>query len=527
MRAGAGPIVRRLMALAAAPLLAGTVACCGAVGATPSAAPSRTPLTPAPASSISIAPLPAPSPTASPWPSPRITATADLAAAQAAAKGAWSSLPLSALPPATASAVATYRVASTPLANRDGGRISPTLVASYAFLQYGDIRPPDVAKQAGTFRAFFIRSALMSFVDYADNRTIRACNSLGVPVYLEVNYSDYVPGRSGTGTGALARADNLARTIAYLAKLGSSGLHVEGITFGDEWGDDNGLGALKPTIDNSDLVGRFVTWATALRQRFPALRIYAFDSYIGAARGEIDQYWDAFDRIAAAERSSGLVLLDGFVYRESYVYMDASGRVESSQEILDDTESLAASAPVYRLDTRGESSSDANRDYLHTLLDRTRTVFGRRLDLMLTEYLPAIDFVVHYADVVGTYASLGLDAVSTWVFANSTQQAKAYLDRSGHHGAAYPVHEQLAKYLAGTMLEVTASADYATARVKVYAAHGSAGTFVMLLNKDALRPLPIRVVVEGELDLLVNLPARSYSSLLIGAQGVTVSSVGA
>ena len=40
-----------------------------------------------------------------------------------------------------------------------------------------------------------------------------------------------------------------------------------------------------------------------------------------------------------------------------------------------------------------------------------------------------IDFILHYTDVLGIYAELGLDEVSTYTFANSPQQNKAYIDR--------------------------------------------------------------------------------------------------
>jgi hypothetical protein len=253
------------------------------------------------------------------------------------------------------------------------------------------------------------------------------------------------------------------------------------------------------------------------------------------------RHWDAFARIRAAEVEGGLTLLDGFAFRESYVYIDADGELAPSQAILDDTESLAGDAPVLRFDTDGSVGSSTDRDYLHTLLARTEAVFGRRIDIALTEYLPAgpvqigesdtsrypdIDFVVHYADVVGTFAALGLDTVSSFAFANSPQQAEAYLDRSGRRGAGYPVHEQLTRYLAGTMLAVDASVPYETVRVKVYAARSAAGTFVMLLNKDAADARTVRLTVAGELDLTVTLPARSYASLVIDGADVLVSCIG-
>ena len=548
-------------------ILVGALGACGQPAATttqtgsppgvrpsPSAAAAPTPASPSPTPT----PAPAPTSTLMPTPTPRVTASIDLAAAQAERKGAWTSRALGELPPTQATPVATYTVGPEPIANRDDGRISPTLVGSYVFLQFDDVSPSDVGRHAATFDALFIRSALMSFVDYSSGRvlgwdrttigfpldipgTVRVANQRHIPVFLELNYSDYVPGALGAGVTKLRKADNVARTISYLAGLADRGLEVAGVTFGDEWGDEAGFGARKPTFLNSDIVGRFVDFATALKRRFPSLKVYAFDSSIGAASGEIDQYWDAFARIHVAEVEGGLILLDGFAFRESYVYIGADGELSAPQAILDDTESLAGDAPVLRFDTDGSVGSSTDRDYLHTLLAKTEAVFGRRMDIALTEYLPAgpvqisesdtsryadIDFVVHYVDVVGTYATLGLDTVSSFAFADSPQQAEAYLDRSGHRGASYPVHEQLARHLAGTMLAVDASVPYETVRVKVYAARSAAGTFVMLLNKDSASARTVRLSLAGELDLAVTLPARSYASLVIDGDGILVSCIG-
>jgi hypothetical protein len=494
-----------------------------------------------------------------PVPTPRFAGSADLVAYQSGRGGAWFSVPLAGLPAAAAQAAATYAIGSTPVANRADGQVSSSLVASYVFLQFDHITVADLEKNIGTMRALFIRSALMSFVDYRNGRVlgwdgrsisipldvrgfVRVCNQHDVPVFLEINYSDYVAGKVGTGVASLVKSDNVAGTVAYLDDLASQGLHVDGVTFGDEIGDDNGWGIRKPTLANSDLVARFIAYATALRSHFPDLAIYAFDSSIGAASGEIDQYWEPLSRIRAAEQQTGATLLDGFAFRESYVYMDAQGNLRPSQEILDDTESLYRRAPVYRYDTDGSAGSNPDLDYLHTLLAKTSQVFGRNIDIALTEYLPAgpvqisesdttryadIDFIVHYADVLGIYAQLGLDGVASFTFANSPQQNKAYLDRFGKVGPNYLVRAQLARYMAGRMLSVSGSAGYDAMRVKVYAFENGGGYFVMILNKDASSAHAVRVTLAGQLDLTLDLPARSFASLLVDDGGVTVSGIGA
>jgi hypothetical protein len=118
----------------------------------------------------------------------------------------------------------------------------------------------------------------MSFVDYPNNRVlwwdrrssdipmdilgmIRVCNQRQIPVFLEINYSDYVPGPVGTGIESLQPADNIAGTISFIRTLEAQGLHIEGVTFGDEIKDDAGFGNLKPTVFSTDLVGRFIDYA--------------------------------------------------------------------------------------------------------------------------------------------------------------------------------------------------------------------------------------------------------------------------
>jgi len=451
-----------------------------------------------------------------------------------------------------------FEVLSTPVPNRRDGRISPTLVSGYVFLQFGDVGPDDLEEHASTLRALFIRSALLSFVDYPGNRVldwdwrssaipmdvegmIRKANELDLPAFLQINYSDYVPGPLGSGVDALAAADNIAGTISHLEYLQAQGLRVGGVTFGDEIGDEAGFGAAKPTLQNSDLVAQYISYAAALKDAFPELKIYAFDSYIAATRGQVADYFPLLRRIREAEISEGLQLIDGFVFRESYGYMDENGQVLDSQSILDDIESLAGPAPVTRYDVFGNRHPNPDRGYLVTLVQQIGEIFGRSLDIGITEYLPAgpvqisesdtspyedIDFLIHYADLVGTYAEQGLDVVSAWLFANETDQAECYVDKQGNRGLSYPVHEQLAQSFEGSILQVERPADYSALRVKAYVAQDGDTFFVMLLNKDVEDEHTIRLRMGGEFDLTLRLPARSYTSLLVQQDEVLVTGVG-
>lgn len=486
-----------------------------------------------------------------------VTGSIDVVAFQADRGHGWFSAASADLPATTRAPGLTFDITSSRVVNRRGGRISSGLISSYVFLQFGDVKPEDFVAHAATTRALFIRSALLSFVDHEGGRVldwdgvsieipmdvrgmIAAANARHVPVFLEVNYSDYVPGPIGTGTEALAKADNVARTVGYLRELAAAGLRVDGVTIGDEWDDPSGFGAAKPT-SIPDVVRRFIALSKALKAASPALAVYAFDSAVGAATGSVDKYWSPFRTIHDAEVKAGARLLDGFMFRESYVYIDHGGRLLAPQKILDDTELLYRKTPVFRYDSRGYPHADADRDELHLIVARTREIFGRTIDIGLTEYLPAgptqidesdtsryadIDFVLHYADVVGIYADLGLDVVSAWMFANSTQQAEAYVTTSGERGLGYPVHEQLATCFVGDLLRVQRSVTYDKAKVKLYAARSGERLFVVLLNKDVARERTVRVRAAGRLDLTIRLPKRSYVSLIVDPTGVTVSGLG-
>ncbi len=493
-------------------------------------------------------------PTAAAVPRPAL----DLVAWHKAHGGRWAEEPLDAIPMAVLVPEATFVVQPIPVANRRGGAIASTLCAGYVFLQFGNVTPAMFARHADTVGALFIRSALMSFVDYGANRVlgwdrvsteipmdvrgmIGEANRRDIPVFLQLNYSDYVPGPVRTGVEALQKADNVGRTVSFLQALEADGLHVTGVTFGDEIGDESGYGAAKPTLGNDDLVARYLAYTRALKDAFPALQILAFDSYIAATRDQVGSYIPLLEAVRAAEVADGRALLDGFVFRESYVYMNDRGQVRSTQEILDDTESLYRSVPAYRYDVMGQVSSPwPDRDYLHLLLTETQRIFQRDLVIGLTEYLPAGPvqisesdtspyedqvFLLHYADLAGIYAELGLDVLSTWMFANDAQQAKCYIDNQERAGSNYAVHAQLARHLRGVMLTVTRPLPYEQLRVKVYAARDGDTTFVMLLNKDAEREHAVRVMLPSKLDLSLRLPPRSYTGILSEPAGVIVTGI--
>jgi hypothetical protein len=137
-----------------------------------------------------------------------------------------------------------------------------------------------------------------------------------------------------------------------------------------------------------------------------------------------------------------------------------------------------------------------------------------------------IDFILHYTDVLGIYAELGLDEVSTYTFANSPQQNKAYIDRFGHEGPNYPVRAQLAQYLTGQALAVVGSVGYDALKVKVYAYQKGSRYFVIVLNKDANAEHTVRVRSAGQFDLTLRLPSRSYTSVIVDDSGVVVSGIG-
>lgn len=482
-----------------------------------------------------------------------------MVALQSNRHGAWFSVDLATLPEIPLEAHAAFNIKNSVIPNRRDGKVSPTLLAGYFYIQW-DISSPFLKKYAHTIRALFLRPAGLSFVDYPNNRIlqwnrksaiissdvpgiIKLGSEMNVPVFLGINYSDYVPGPLGTDVESLVRADNIANTIAYLKTLKEKGLHLAGIVFGENIEDESGFGKYKPTEQNSDIIGRFIDYARAIKSSFPELKIYAFDSHFAVVRGAgaVSKYWGFLQRIREAEVEEGKILLDGFTFTENYVYMDEKGVVLPSQLILDDTESLYRDAPVYRYDVWGDRRPNPLRAYLPLIIAKTNEIFGRYLDIGLTDYLLAgpfqiseadtsaysdADFVLHFSDHVGIFAELGLDTIGTMIFGNSVQHAKSHVDRKGNVGTNYPVHEQLAQHFSGEILNVDRSVDYDRLKVKVYATRRGTKYFVMILNKDGDHENTIRLTLPEGLDLTVRLPRRSYTSLIIAASNVTISGMG-
>ena len=212
-----------------------------------------------------------------------------------------------------------------------------------------------------------------------------------------------------------------------------------------------------------------------------------------------------------------------------------------SQFILDDSESLYRNTTVYRYDYDGSTHPNPDEAYLLTVLDKAKEIFGRDLDIGITEYLPAIpvqfgetntscyndfDFIVHFADVVGIYAQLGLDVVAKMMFGDNLDHHKAYFDRSGNQGVNFPVHLQLAEHLRGQILKVSRTKTYDQLKVKVYAARAGDKYFIYILNKDLHRQPTIRLTLNSVLDVTVRLPGRSYTSFMVDGGAVTVSGIG-
>lgn len=486
-----------------------------------------------------------------------LPSSVDIAAFQASRNGAWFNVDLSSLSETPTEPNVIFDIKDTVVNNRENGQISPALLSGYFFIQW-NISPSELNKYIDTVKCVFLRSSLMSFVDYPNNRVlgwnresiaipsniygiIKLCNEKNIPVFLQFNYSDYIPGAIGSGAESLQNNDNIAGTINYLNSLKNTGVHIDGITFGDEIEDEAGYGKYKPTIWNSDLIGKFISCARALKSSFPALKIYAFDSYISATRGRVSTYWDFFKRIKQAELTEGKYLIDGFMFRESYTYIDQNNNLLDSQLILDDTESLYRDTAVYRYIVDGTSYSNPDRAYLTQIINKTNEIFGRNIDIGITEYLPAgpiqisetdtsrysdIDFIIHFSDVVGIYAQLGLDIVSKIMFGDSVNMHKSYFDRNGNHGTNYPVHEQLAKYFAGEILNVDRSVDYDNLKVKVYATRKDTRYFIMILNKNVNNEINVRITLPDRLDLKIRLPRRSYTSLRVDGKNIIISGIG-
>jgi hypothetical protein len=481
----------------------------------------------------------------------------NLVAFQSTRNGTWYSQALNTFPQTQFRPEAIFRITDTPFNNRKNGAIAPTLVSGYFFIQW-NISAQNFDQYDHTIHGLFLKSALLSFVDYPNNKVLdwwrhssviatditgvlQVCNQNNIPVFLQINYSDYIPGPFGTGVASLISTDNIANTVSFLTTLKNKGIQIEGVTFGNEIEDDSGFGSYKPTIWNCDLIGRFIAYAKGIKNAHPDVKIYAFDSGIMAARCKLWAYWDYFTRIREAEIAEGKVLLDGFIFTESYVYIDQYGSLLPSQLILDDTESLYRDTPVYRFDYDGTTHPNPDSAYIPSVITKTKEIFGRDLEIGITEYLPAIpyqmgeidtsrysdfDFIIHYSDIMGIYAEHGLDIVAKIMFGDSTDMHKSYFDREGNLSPNYPVHEQLADYFKGTLLKVTRSVSYDNLKVKVYAAKTGTHEFIMVLNKDTASAHTVVLSMHDGTEITLNLPRRSYTSLLKQNDQIIISGIG-
>ncbi len=490
--------------------------------------------------------------------SPNAVSSIDLVTYQINREGKWFSTSIDSLPSTQQKSTATYDINATAIKNRRNGDIAATLAAGYLFLQQGEVTLKLFDEYAHTINALFIRSGKFSFMDYNNNRVlswgrkaieipidifglIKECNKRQIPVFLELNFSDYVPGPLGSGIESLQKANNIKETLRYLKTLRAQNLHIAGMTFGNEIEDDIGFGKLKPTVHNSDLIGKFIDFAHEIKTEYPQLKLYAFDSYIGATRGKVLMFWPYLQKVREAERKYGIELIDGFVFHESYTYINDKGRLMDSQGILDDTESLYRKTKVFRYDVTGINHENTDRDYLHQIKSRTERIFGRDIFIGLNEYLPAgpiqinetdtssyldIDFILHYCDVIAIYAELGLDTVSKMMFGYSLDMHKASLDCAGNRGVNYPIHEQIALHLKGVMLNVNHSIGYDRLKTKVYAAYCNKQYFIMILNKDVEKEATILVKICKNYALTIRLPKHSYTSLIVNGNDIIVSGIG-
>ena len=133
-----------------------------------------------------------------------VKSSIDLASLQADRNGVWFSQILSSLPQKVLQPRENFQVMTTPIDNRKNGQISSQLLAGYFFLQW-DISRSFFEQYAHTIQAVFIKSALLSFVDYPNNKVldwwrhssyistdvmevIRSCKERLIPVYLFLNY---------------------------------------------------------------------------------------------------------------------------------------------------------------------------------------------------------------------------------------------------------------------------------------------------------------------------------------------------
>ena len=538
-------------------LIISTILLLGACGQDPTVSPVSSPTVSNdinPTATITPASTATPTPTSIVWP---VIDSADIVSYQSHRDGSWFSEDMADLPKTESEPDVVFNISDSVISNRRNGRISPTLISGYFFIQW-PISRADLEPHIDTIRALFLRSALLNFVDYPNQKVlwwdgtaqristdvyniIALCNERNVPVFLEINYSDYVPGEIGTGVESLQHTDNIKNTIDFLRMLDNQGLHLTGVTFGNEIDNDGGFGVYKPTTWGSDIIERFVAYARAIKSEFPELKIYAFGSSIHAAQGRVAAFYYAnLQRVRGFELKKNINLLDGFTFGENYVYMNENSELLDPKFILDDTESLYRNTAVYRYDVWGNTTPDQDRAYLPDIIDKTYAIFNRQIDIGIGEYLPAgpvqisefdtsiytdIDFIIHYSDVVGIYAELGLDFVSREIFGDTINHHKSPFDRDGNIGANYAVQEQLAHYFSGEILQVNRNQDYELNRVKVYATRQGTSYFIMILNKDVGSEHTIKLIFPDVLELTIRIPQRSFTSIIIDKNNVVISGI--
>jgi hypothetical protein len=138
-----------------------------------------------------------------------------------------------------------------------------------------------------------------------------------------------------------------------------------------------------------------------------------------------------------------------------------------------------------------------------------------------------MDFILHYSDVMGIYAQLGLDYVFRLMFGVNLNMHKAYFDKDGNLGVNYPVHMQIKQKFQGDLLNLTRTVPYDDSKVKVYAARQDANRyFIMILNKDVNNSVTTRINLPSRIVITMRLPRRSYTSLIVDGTNVIVSSIG-
>jgi O-glycosyl hydrolase len=66
----------------------------------------------------------------------------------------------------------------------------------------------------------------------------------------------------------------------------------------------------------------------------------------------------------------------------------------------------------------------------------------------------------------------------------------------------------------------------AAPRLRVYAARSGGRVFIMILNREVGQAQTVRLILDGEADVALRLPPRSYTSLVVDDQQVRISGIG-